>query len=185
MKVFEYLKQNNIKYKHLKARKTLAENVIDRGSFPSKKFQWCAPFLKGLTLNEALDELDLNCQAVVHLAKIKVNSRANQALVSGKTNEHYQDRIINYPLLDLSLSERDLLIERSGFKVLEYNSDECLPCIHANATDLKRMSNADLNRLSELEQKINQKMFVETPSQSDKTTERYDMGCGNIWGCGE
>ena len=140
---------------------------------------------KGLILNETLDELDLNCEAKVHLAKLKINSRANQDLVSGELNENYQDRVLNYPLLDFSLAERDELIMRAGFKVLDHNSYECMPCIHSDQNDLKRMSSNDLKRLTELEQQVNQKMFVEQPHQVINSSERYDMGCGNIWGCGE
>lgn len=183
--VFSYLVKNNITYRHLSSLKSFSESVIDRGSFPSRKFQWCAPFLKGLALNEALDELDPDCTAVIYLAKQKVLSRANRSLVQGEYSEHYQDRVIEYPLLDKTLAERDQLIINAGFEVLAHNSRECFPCIHSTQAELTQMPAHDLKRLQQLEQQVKQTMFSATGALEIEGAERYDMGCGNVWGCGE
>tara|TARA_B110000879_G_C11149150_1_gene503779 strand:- start:1138 stop:1833 length:696 start_codon:yes stop_codon:yes gene_type:complete len=184
--VFNFLENKGIAFQHLNSQKTFEECVIDRGSFPSKKFQWCASFLKGLPLNDALDVLDIHCKATLHLAKMRVTSRANQSLLSGEISEHYQDRALNYPLLADSFEERDALIKRAGFDVMAHNSQECMPCIHADKSDWQRMSAIDVERLTSLQTNINQKMFIEPLSnKANDNTQHYDMGCGNVWGCGE
>ena len=180
---FQFLNTNNISYKHLVAPKNFTDLVIDRGEFPSPKFQWCAPFLKGLVINDALDSLDPLYQATIHLSKLRCVSRANHHLKSGLESDNYQERIINYPLLDHTIDERDLLINNAGFNVLSHNSEECLPCIHSNTSDLKRMSKQDNKRLSDLESKLNKRMLQ--IDSNTKSGEKYDMGCGNLWGCGD
>lgn len=182
--VFNFLKANNIAYKHLPAKQSFEECVKDRGDFPSAKFQWCSSFLKGLALNEALDELDINGEATIHLAKMRVLSRSNATLISGQSSEHYQDRILSYPILDLSIEERDKLIRQAHFNVLTHRSDECLPCIHAKPSDFLRMSKHDRARLDKLEKGLAKPMFPNELSESSGL-QGYDMGCGNIWGCGE
>lgn len=183
--VWNYLAANDVVYFHLNAQKSFAECVLDRGSFPSKKYQWCPSFLKGLAILDKLDELDMNCAAIIHLAKMRCVSRSNQTLVSGEENEHFDNRILNYPLLGISLEERNALIQRAGFEVLTFNSQECMPCIHATFTDWQVMSNDDLKRLESLEAKIGATMFASPLSKNSSSLEHYDMGCGNIWGCGE
>src|SRR5258708_4057588 len=54
----KFVKQCGFEAIHLKAKVSFPELVIDRTSFPSTKFQWCAGFLKGLPLLEWLDEHD-------------------------------------------------------------------------------------------------------------------------------
>ena len=109
----------------------------------------------------------------------------NQTLISGEENEHYDNRLVNYPLLDFSIIDRELLIERAGFDVHSRTSEECMPCIHSTQNDLKRMSDMDLTKLHDLESKVRQPMFKTVLDTNDNSLDRYDMGCGNIWGCGE
>lgn len=181
----QFLQRHQINHQHLNAQRAFEDCVKDRGSFPSKKFQWCAPFLKGLTLNATLDELDPLCEAVILLPKQKCLSRSHQNLVSGQLNELYNDRQIDYPLLEEPLEARDQLIGRAGFEVLNHPSQECFPCIHSTHADLQLMSTKDKHRLEMLEAAVNQKMLSDKQLLQTATVESYDMGCGNIWGCGD
>lgn len=183
--VFDYLKKAGLAYQHIVPKSQFIDAVKDRGSFPSSKFQWCAPFLKGLPLNDALDDFDFSGQAILYLPKMKMTSKANASLISGESNEHYQDRIVNYPLLDFSLSQRDELINNAGFMPLSHRSDECFPCIHARKGDIERADLQDKKRLDLLEKQLNKKMFSHALTSHPTSTQAYDMGCGNIWGCGE
>lgn len=181
---FRFMESKRIPFRHVESPKSFEESVIDRGGFPSPKFQWCAPFLKGLVLNETLDEIDPFCSAVIHLPKLRVSSRANIKLQSGQPSEYFQQRVLNYPLLDYSLEDRNKLITDAGFELLSHSSEECFPCIHSNQKDLLRMQMADKHRLENLEQTVGTKMQILKDHSSD-LGERYDMGCGNIWSCGE
>ena len=73
LQVFRWMEERNIIYQHLNAQLTMAESILDRKQFPSKKFQWCAPFLKGLTLNKKLDEIDKSFKSH-HFTKVIMSS---------------------------------------------------------------------------------------------------------------
>src|SRR4051812_6953959 len=60
-----YANEKGIIVHALKAKTTFSELVITRKEFPSPKFQWCASFLKGLTLLKFLDEFDPFCEALI------------------------------------------------------------------------------------------------------------------------
>ncbi len=181
----QWLKKLEKPYHHLSAPKTMQELVIDRKEFPSKKFQWCAGFLKGLAINEYLDNVDIETEATILLAKRKQSSRANRWLHEHEESEHYQGRTIWYPLLDFSDSQRDGLLSRTGLKVLGYRSDECAPCIHSSLNDMARFSASDIKRLKTLEGIVDKPMFPIQQTDEARCIEHMDMGCGSVWGCGE
>lgn len=194
--VFQFLENKGIAFKHVQARQTMAELVLDRGSFPTKKFQWCAPLLKGVILNAYLDEIDPTCEAKLYFGKRKEASRANQYLISGEESEHYNLRRLYYPLLDYTLDERDQLLIRAGFRPLSQPSHECFPCIHTQTQHLNAISATDLKKVQALENQLNTSMFSapiavlresaqHASTITSKASELYDMGCGSIWGCGE
>src|ERR1700722_2467845 len=76
------------------------QNLIqERQDFPSTKFQWCAGFLKGLTLLNWLDQHDPSCQSIIILGKRKADSRANFDLPEIiLESEHYNNRKLWHPL---------------------------------------------------------------------------------------
>ncbi len=54
------------------------------------------------------------------------------------------------PLVRHTKAERDALIERAGFRILEHRSDECWPCINGNREDLRRLAE-DEARIAQIE----------------------------------
>lgn len=185
-------------FKHirLQAKPTMADCVNDRKGFPSKKFHWCAGFLKGLAFETYLDTVDPFCEHTIVMAKRKAASRANVSLKEHDTSEHFNDRAVWYPMLDVSNKARDQLIQQAGFDVLPYTSKECLPCIHSEGADFTLLSEDDIARVQQLEKKLGQIMFDEgikskvqqAKGDADLThslLESYDMGCGSVFGCGE
>ncbi len=192
----DYIQHLGFTSHRLKAPKSMQDLVLDRKAFPSPKFQWCAGFLKGLALNDALDDADIDGHGLVLLAKRRCSSRTNQDLLEKEEDsEHFNGRTLWHPLIEHSDSERDALIKRAGFKVLSHHALECLPCIHATAKELKVMQQDDIKRVQSLEQALATTFVhqdIETafnlanhssPADHDGL-ERFDMGCGNIWGCG-
>lgn len=197
--ISNYCKVNGLDVVCLKPPFDFSQAVIDRNSFPSQKFQWCASFLKGCAINQFLDDVDFEGKARVLLSKRKESSRIN----AFNTNiivesEHYEGRTVLYPLWELCRSRRNELIKRTGFAILGHRSKECEPCIHASRDELMQLSEYDTKRLSDLEGKIGQAMFSQPINELKKTDlnqekkvstsstlERFDMGCGSPWGCGE
>lgn len=191
-----WLTKQGIDHVRLIAKPTMTNCVEDRKSFPSKKFHWCAGFLKGLTYEAYLDNIDPFCESTIVLAKRKASSRTNAILQSHDTSEHFNDRSIWYPLLNVSTLKRDELIKEAGFDILPYTSKECLPCIHSKSADFALLKEDDIKRVGALEQSLGQTMFEQSIESKchDACKEKkyvyakledYDMGCGSVYGCGE
>lgn len=190
-----WLQPLGVRHEHLKAPNTMKACVQDRGQFPNKKLQWCAGFLKGLAINEHLDEIDSGCEATILFAKRRVTSRASQWQNEYATSEHFADRTVRYPLLDMDDETAKCLVKQAGFDWQSHQSLECMPCIHASSAMLLAMSETDINRLEQLEFEVANTMFdkpirEKISSMSEKKDKAFyleglDMSCGSDFGCGE
>ena len=193
----EYARRQNVKVHLLKAKASFSEMVVDRKQFPSRKFQWCASFLKGLTILEYLDEIDPFCEAQIVLGKRQQDSRRYIDLSEfDHESELYQGRTIWHPLWQTNNQDFTQLIRSAGFSLLPHPSLECSPCIHSNLNTLKNLDSFSAKRLEQVEQAIGQSMFHEpinylcTKKEKPQLNEgltlnQFDFGCGSAWGCGE
>ncbi|API87391.1 hypothetical protein [Francisella uliginis] len=157
-KVFSWLKEENIKYFHLKSENTFQELVLARKQFPSQQFSWCAGFLKGITLLNKIDELDPNGEANILLSHRKDLSKVSQLLKNLDEEEKYDYRALIYPLLDKRYNEILKLTKRLPFKPVNH-SLECQPCIHMTQNEFIEISKQDIKKVTELENKTNSFMF--------------------------
>lgn len=188
----------------LSAAASFSDMVLDRKQFPDQKFQWCAGFLKGLTLLSWLDEHDSACEATIILGKCQSGSRANARLPEFiEESEHYGERQVWHPLYQHDISARDQLIEQAGFSVLTHRSLECDPCVNNNLGDFQRLAVTEQQRLAVLEKQVGRAMFdarnwgheagieqivqwaKRQPEFDADEPEQFDMGCGSPYGCGE
>lgn len=182
-----YANKNKLTVRVLESRQGFSELVKSRGEFPSKKFQWCAGFLKGTAINEYLDDQDPFCEAVLLFAKRQQNSRTNELLSDIiEESEHYNERTICFPLWEHTLADRNTLITKTGLEILNHRSLECEPCIHATKSEVLSIDSFDKERLTVLEEQIGKTMFsLELMVDENSSIENFDMGCGSYFGCGE
>ncbi|MGB6976204.1 MAG: phosphoadenosine phosphosulfate reductase family protein [Gammaproteobacteria bacterium] len=189
----------------LAAPATFQQLVLDRGRFPSHKFQWCAGFLKGLPLIEWLDEVDASATATILLGSRRADSRARMQLPEFiESSEHFGERRIWHPLFKQDDLTRNALIQRAGIEVLAHRSLECDPCIHSQIGDLQRLSLGTCQRVANLEKQVQQPLFApetfgnaqnieqavvwakQQPRMTDThSLEKFDLGCGAFFACGE
>lgn len=193
----QYARNQGVTVHILKAPATFAKLVEDRNQFPSRKFQWCAGFLKGLAIISHLDELDPQAEATIVSGKRRLDSRRYAHLEEFETEELYQGRSLWHPLWSTANEAFSQLIHRAGFVPLSHRSLECCPCIHTNSTELNSIDPPSLERLVQLEDQLHKTMFSEsitTLSFPEKTSvkqasgftlDEFDLGCGAPWGCGE
>lgn len=193
----EYARKQGVMVHTLSSQATFAEMVIDRKQFPSRKFQWCASFLKGLPILTHLDDFDPACEAFIVSGKRQLDSRRYANLQEFEQQDDlYQGRTLWYPLWQTGHEEFSALIKRTGFSPLPHQSLECSPCIHANLGELKNLDALALQRLDQLEQRIDQTMFqqpitklvtdsVESGPKENFGLQQLDFGCGAPWNCGE
>lgn len=157
-KVFNWLKQENIQYFHLKSENTFQELVSARKQFPSQQFSWCAGFLKGITLLNKIDELDPDGEAMILLSHRKDISKVSQLLKNLDEEEKYDYRSLQYPLLNYSYHDVVELVKNLPFESVTH-SLECQPCIHFTKNEFVNISTQDIEKVVELENKTNSFMF--------------------------
>ena len=193
----------------LEPKVTFKSLVQTQGNLPSRKFQWCANFLKALPLLEWLDstEVDPSGEAIILLARRRSASRINFDLPEWiDEEEKLGDRKVWHPLYQHDTQTRDELIKQAGFDVMPHRSLECDPCVNSDLNDVLRMDLSVIERTARLETELDaqlldpsiyhgQKTLLEavqhlekSPKQNNATTtdsnEIFDMGCGNSFGCG-
>lgn len=177
------------------------EAVLGRGSFPSHEFQWCTSFLKGLPFLEWLDTIDLNCEAVIMMAKRR-STVPNQVIPEWIEHcEFHNDRTVWHPLVEVDDNERNALLERAGFTPLNHRSLECEPCVNSSLADLARMHPEDVEKVEKLEAEMKSTLFSSkdfgdegirlqvkwAKEHSPKGNNYHPLfyrGCGNHFGCG-
>ena len=122
--------------------------VRAQGEFPSKKFQWCATYLKGETIRQYLEAVDPLREAKIFLASAHFTKEK-------EGSEDFGDRLIVYPFYNQSEDRTQ-------------RSLECNPCVN----DLVPHSNP---RLEALEMELGQKFF--DPERQQQGCGSF-YGCG-------
>ncbi|WP_058470540.1 phosphoadenosine phosphosulfate reductase domain-containing protein [Legionella jordanis] len=196
----EYAKAQGISVHGLTSTMSFADMVKDRKQFPSRKFQWCASFLKGLAILAFLDDFDPSCEALIVSGKRQSDSRRYTNLEEfERDNELYQGRSLWHPLWQTHDEEFIQLIRRTGFPVLNHASLECSPCIHWNTAQLQQLDAFSKARLQSLEDETGLTMFKEGITELSSISAcpqiharpnkidllQFDLSCGAPWGCGE
>lgn len=63
------------------------------------------------------------------------------------------------PLAEFDDEARNALIERAGFEVLPYRSEECHPCIFSARADLRRVAKERVDQIRAIETDLGVTMF--------------------------
>ena len=201
--VLGWLKNKEIEAIKLKPASNFSTLVNVKNAFPSAKYQWCTSFLKGLPINEWLDEHDQGECAKVYLPHCLDKSLKFQEVARKSYSESYGGREVRLPLFDCTKEAIQQLVSRAKLPWLTHRSLECEPCIHNCKQDFLRLSECDSERLAQLEQSIDKPMFpaarfggqwgitaivqwMKKPENFDKVADHqpFMQGCGNPFGCG-
>jgi hypothetical protein len=180
----------------LKAPKSFEALCLSRGNFPSRKFQWCAGFLKGVPFLEWIDERDPSCEWVVALPKRQALYRTSIPEYIEQC-EYHGDRQVWHPILNITQSQRDKLIVSAQFSILNHASLECSPCVNSTSTELKSLVESDMQKVRVLEATLNQNFnqhhhciservaaAKSQPVSMKSSMDSFSMGCGDPFGCG-
>lgn len=189
---------HQVSFHTLKAVADFKQMVNDRKQFPSQKFQWCAGFLKGLTILNFLEDIDPFCQATIVSGKRQLDARRYENLTEYQEEDNcFNGRTIWHPLWNTNHETFKRLVHLGGFDFLAHPARECHPCIHASVKELGQLGQAEKTRLEQLEQELQRSMFVKPVheyvcnAQSKNIPEHgnnlkeFDSGCGSAWNCGE
>ena len=192
----DWIQSLSFEHHHLKAEHDFKALVTARKQFPSQKFHWCAGFLKGLPILNWFEENDESLEATILLASRRKMSKACGDLPKAvEAAERYDERLIEYPLVNYDLKMRDALIAKTPFKkALNHRSLECHACIYLTKTEVATFTPEDIKRVEKLEKKIGSTMFgsnfsehLSKISQQSKKHNYYDefaKSCSFDYSCG-
>ncbi len=196
----QWAEQNETVVHIIEPKVSFTQLMQTQGKFPSRKFQWCANFLKGLPILDWLDQYDPDYQATILLAHRRAHSLTNQHLQEHiEESEHYNDRPVWHPLYQHTDQQCEQLIAQTPLPLLRHRSLECDPCVNSDLPDVLRMDPETINKVSALEKNLQATLLDKAIYHGEndlrsamkhihkkKTCARnlFDMGCGSAYGCG-
>lgn len=204
-KVKAYVEELGFKTITLQPKQSFTQLVEARNEFPTLKFQWCATFLKGMTLLTWLQKIDPAGQAEVLLSAHRaLGGRYRYLKASINSSEHYGGRKVSYPLINKTPDEINALLQDVEFSI-ETESKECRLCVLSQLNHYTQLTDEDFHTLSLLEKKINHNFNPDLVKQVGAKSSievkqriqqaKYELhdtdasnvvqaGCGAPYGCG-
>jgi len=192
------VKQLGFKVEHINPHTEFADIMEMKGGFPSRQNQWCALHAKGIPFLKWIEEVDANDEATVLIPKCPVDTQFDEVPEFIESCEYNGERKVWHPLFNLDRAQRDQLIANSPFEKLDHRSFECAPCINSNVTELRQLSESDIEKTEELEEDVEMHLFsaqdcgdaqgirevVEWAKQANDDALNYEFGCSASFGCG-
>jgi hypothetical protein len=128
--------------------------------FPNGMRKTCTERLKILPAARWMDTVDPDRVAICVLGVRRSESRRRMHTpVFEASSVNHGGRALWKPLAEYSDAQRDAMLAAAGFDPLPHRSDECEVCIHANRTDLRRVSERGVARVRVLEAATGKTMF--------------------------
>jgi len=145
---------------HLVSSVPFEELMVRKKGFPSQRHQWCSGILKGLPFLTWIDEVDTANAATVMIGKRREESQERADTPEFiESSIYHGGRRVWHPLYLHTEAMRDQLLHRAGFDPLPHRSKECSPCINANRSDMRQLTEEDIERVEAIEAKVGKTMF--------------------------
>lgn len=145
---------------HIKSEISFEDLMLRKKGFPSQRYQWCSGILKGLPFLTWIDDVDIGGGCTVMIGKRREESQERADTPEFiESSEYHGGRRIWHPLYLHTEKMRDNLLECAGIIKLPHRSKECSPCINSNKSDLRQLTEDDIVRVEDLEDRVGKTMF--------------------------
>ncbi len=132
-----------------------ANLVRRKKAFPANGMGFCSYELKIKPAMDWLEEIDPAKNAVCYTGVMRIESEARKNWPEVKEDSpNHGGRTLISPLAMKTEEERNDLLKRAGFEVLEHRSMECSPCINATIKDIQQTSQKDTIKVINLEEEM-------------------------------
>lgn len=183
----------------VKAAKPFADLMLMKQGFPTRRYQWCSLHLKGIPFLNWVEQYDPQESATIVLPRVNVdNNSETLATEFIDCCEFHGNRKVWQPLCDFSDQSRSGLLQRSGITPVQHTSLECAPCINSSVPLLQRLTEAEIERVAELEEDLETSLFnpddcngaagivevVKWAQTASSDALNYRFGCSAAFGCG-
>jgi len=153
-RVREYVVKNGGRW-HVIDSEGFANLVRRKKAFPANGMAFCSYELKIKPAMEWLDKVDPDKKAKCYTGVMRIESQARKDWPEVKENSpNHGGRTLISPLAKMSLEQRNELIKKTGFEILNHRSMECSPCVNATIRDLQIMDEHDLIKVKTLEDEM-------------------------------
>lgn len=131
---------------------TFKELVRFKKGFPmaASNMQFCSYYLKKQPTLEWLGKKDPSGEAIIYIGirRCESQNRANHPR-SIIADMRYDGRAMEFPLVNYTDMDRDLMVEKTKMDILLHGSMECFPCINSKRADFRLLSKYQ-DRIDEL-----------------------------------
>lgn len=133
--------------------------VRSKKGFPmaASKMQFCSDYLKKQPTLKWLKKNDPDSNAIIYIGirRCESQNRANHPR-SIIADMRYDGRAMEFPLVEYSDMDRDLLQEKTGIDILLHGSMECFPCVNSKRSDFRLLAKYPdrIKELAELEKEM-------------------------------
>ncbi len=129
-------------------------------AFPRNGMQFCTSKLKIEPFAAYLAAADPAGEATVAVGIRREESAKRATWPEWTTaSEQHGGRDLWAPLVRVTADERDWLLARAGFPVLEHRSKECFPCVNSSRRDLRLLDEDRVREIEQLEASVGQTLF--------------------------
>lgn len=149
-----------VKVERLYPAMPFEELMAFKKGFPSQRYQWCSALLKVVPFLTWLDNEDPEAKSLIMLGLRRAESQERSKTPERmEKSERHGNRDVWCPLFAHSNADRDALLARAGFEPLPHRSMECAPCINSNRADLRSLTEEDIFKVEQLEERVGKTMF--------------------------
>ena len=129
--------------------------VRRKKAFPTNGMAFCSYELKIKPAMDWLEEVDQHKKAVCYTGVMRIESerRKDWPEVIEESQNHGGRKLVS-PLAQLTEQDRNDLLGRAGFEVLEHRSAECYPCVNANRADIQAVDYERVKYIGQLEKDL-------------------------------
>lgn len=147
-------------FRRIRGEHTFESLMLKRKGFPMPGKTWCSFELKAKVFNAYVEEIDPDLDGVVLIGKRRDESVARRETPEWvRDSERHGYRTVWHMLAFVVEAERDAAVLRSGLSALPHRSQECAPCVNANRSDFKALTQAEIDRAILLENAVGKHMF--------------------------
>jgi 3'-phosphoadenosine 5'-phosphosulfate sulfotransferase (PAPS reductase)/FAD synthetase len=128
--------------------------------WPANRPKFCTYELKIAPAKAWLDTIDPERNAICMVGIRREESSARREWPEYiESSENHGGRTLWAPLYKHTEAQRNELLAISEWEVLPHRSKECSPCVNANRTDFRHLSESDIEKVRRNEQETGRNMF--------------------------
>ena len=106
----------------------------------ASKMSFCSYYLKKQPTKKWLEKNDPDCNAIIYVGIRRCESQKRSNHPRSIIHSTEYNRPMEFPLVNFSDMDRDLMQEKTGIDILLHGSMECFPCVNSKRSDFRLLA---------------------------------------------